>query len=95
MDDIVKLYRTSKETIYNFILCTTSALIYAAFFYFLITAESSDLKGIFSIIIFYFILFGLFFFVTALLNSGLVVLALILENEDFVKNAYERTRVST
>ena len=81
MEDIVKLYRTSKETTYNFILCTIGALIYAAFFYFLVTAESSVLMGTLPLM-FYFVLFGLFFFVAALLFRANAMGNMILISEE-------------
>ena len=81
MDDIVKLYRTSKETTYNFILSTIGAVMYAGFLYFLVTAESSVLMGAMPLI-FYAALFGIFFLVASLLFRANAMGNMVLISED-------------
>jgi Zn-dependent protease with chaperone function len=66
MNDSIRFYRTSKETTYNFILCTIGAVIYASFAYFLVQAETKELLSLLPIML-YIVAFGIFFFVAALL----------------------------
>jgi Zn-dependent protease with chaperone function len=81
MEDVVKLYRTSKETTYNFALCTIGVLIYCAFIYFLITAEESTLMG-FLPLAFYILLFAMFFIASALLFRANALGNMILISEE-------------
>ena len=64
MNDIIKIYRTSKETTYNFALCTSGALIYLGLIYAFMTAR--DKAGLF-VLLFYALAIGVFFLVAALL----------------------------
>jgi Zn-dependent protease with chaperone function len=81
MNDIVRLHRTSKETSYNFALCTIGALIYASFIYFLMTAERDVLMRILPLML-YFVIFGIFFFVAALLFRANAMGNMILISEE-------------
>ena len=81
MDDIVKLSRTSKETVYNLILCTVGALIYIGAIYFFINAENKMVIGTLPFL-FYVALFGLFFFITSLFFRANAMGNMILINED-------------
>lgn len=66
MNEIIKTYRSSKETTYNFALCSIGLLIWASFGYFLITVEQTVLMSILPLM-FYVIAFVLFFAIAALL----------------------------
>ena len=82
MNDIVKLCRTTKETTYNFILCSVGVLIYAVIVLFLVSAESSVLIATLPIIIFYTVLFGLFFLFASLLFRANAMGNMILISEE-------------
>jgi Zn-dependent protease with chaperone function len=81
MEDVVKLYRTSKEINYNFILCSIGSLIYAGILYAIFIAETSVLMSLLPLM-FYVVLFGLFFFVAALLFRANAMGNMILINEE-------------
>lgn len=81
MDDIVKLYKTSKETSYNFILCTIGSLIYAGFIYFLFSVEKEILMSILPLML-YVVLFGIFYLISALLFRANAMGNMTLINEE-------------
>jgi len=81
MEDIVKLYKTSKETSYNFILCTVGSLIYAGFIYFLFSVEKEILMSILPLML-YVVLFGIFYLISALLFRANAMGNMTLINEE-------------
>lgn len=64
MNDIVKIYKTSKESTYNFILCTIGVIIYASVVYSLVAMERDALMSLLPLI-FYFVVIILFFAISA------------------------------
>lgn len=81
MNEITKVYRTSKEVTYNFILCTIGALIYVSLAYFLAQAETKELMSLLPIMLYLFA-FGIFFLVAALLFRANAMGNMILISEE-------------
>lgn len=81
MSSIAKRYRTTKEVIYNLLLCSIGALIYVALFYFLVTAENKTLIGTLEWM-FYFSSFVLFFLIASILFRANAMGNMILISEE-------------
>ncbi len=81
MSEIVNVYRTNKESIYNYILCSIGALIWAAIAYFFITVDQKTLIATLPIM-FYLVAFILFFGIAALLFRANALGNMILISED-------------
>lgn len=81
MNDIVKLYRTSKEVNYNLTLCIIGTAFYAGVIYFLATAETEGLMSTLPLL-FYVFAFGVFFLITAILFRANAMGNMILISEE-------------
>jgi Zn-dependent protease with chaperone function len=81
MSDIIKAYRTSKESMYNFILCSIGTMIWTSLGYFLITAEEKVLISLIPLT-FYVVAFIFFFGIAALLFRANAMGNMILISED-------------
>ena len=81
MNEIIKAYRTSKETVYNNILCCIGLIIWASLAYFFITADEKLLVSLLPLM-FYVIAFLLFFAISALLFRANAMGNMILISQD-------------
>jgi Zn-dependent protease with chaperone function len=81
MNEVIKVYRTNEESLYNSILCSIGALIWAYLGYFFINTENKVLIS-FLPLVFYVVAFILFFGIASLLFRANAMGNMILISED-------------